>query len=169
MLTRTPSRPSSDPLAPKGCGGSCAPVQHRERSCQHTRLLDTRCSARSCQCASGPPDWRVCAPQPGVHTGRHAQEQRTDRRETSQCAKQNISPLSASEQRNSSSRVSITGLFKIKHLFLQCRQSTMEVFQVFPFQGVKHISRNSPKISYCENCSYFCWSTFLVKKGYLLF
>lgn len=56
VLTRILTRPSSDPLAPRGGGGPRAPVQHTDRTCQHTRLLDTLRSARSCQRAKALPD-----------------------------------------------------------------------------------------------------------------
>ncbi|TNN79071.1 hypothetical protein EYF80_010750 [Liparis tanakae] len=48
VLTRILTRPSSDPLAPKGGGERRAPVQHTDRTLQHTRLRDTLRSARSC-------------------------------------------------------------------------------------------------------------------------
>lgn len=56
VLTRILTRPSSDPLAPRGGGERRAPVQHTDRTRQHTRLLDTLRSARSCQCAKALPD-----------------------------------------------------------------------------------------------------------------
>ena len=57
VLTRIVTRPSSDPLAPRGGGARRGSDQHTESTLQHTRLRDTPLSARSCQRARALPVW----------------------------------------------------------------------------------------------------------------
>lgn len=58
--------------------------------------------------------------------------------------------------------VSITVFCKTKEKFLKFRQSTIAILQVFPLNGVKHMSRNS-----CLRYVCLCVFMFVVKKGWL--